>query len=361
LPSVLHILPHAGGGGERYVQLLEAMPGFAHERAWLSSSRSPLGAAPSMVARRPSLRRAAVRHDLIHVHGDMAAMIALPLLRLKPGVVTTHGLSFLRRARGIPLRLARARWWRVARTAGRIACSSQAERDELLALGHGIARERLTVVPNGIELPQPPDAERRRAIRAELGIAQDEIAGLYLGLLDRYKDPLTAVNAAQIVRARGVPFTLLVAGDGPLLPVVGSQAGQAVRVLGFREDPKPLLEAADVFVMPSQREGSSYALLEAMGHGLAIVASDGTGIPEMVGEAAIVATAGDERAFAEELHALASDPARREHLGRCARARACERFGIERFIDSMRALSETVLAGREAREAAHPAGAPGPG
>lgn len=344
MPSVLHLLPHSGGGGEKYIDLLESMPGYLHERAWLSSSRSPLGAGPSIAARRPALWRRARDFDLVHVHGDVASMIALPLLRRRPGVMTTHGLSFLRRAHGLPLALARRRSLKVIHVAKRVVCSSHAEREELLALCHRADGERLTVIPNGIPLPGPIQEDRRRAVRDELGIADDELAGLYLGLLDRYKDPMTAVRAAQIARARGACFTLLVAGDGPLLADVRAQAGPAVRVLGFREDAERLLAAADVFVMPSMREGSSYALLEAMGHGLAIVASDGAGIPELLGEAAILAPVGDAEAFAEGLLAIVSDHAYRRRLGEGARTRAGERFGVDRFTDSMRALYETVLA-----------------
>lgn len=352
MPSVLHVLPHSGGGGERYIDLLESMPGYVHERAYLSASRSPLAAVPSVLARRRRLAEQARRYDLLHLHGDMASLLALGLLRHRPGLVTTHGLSFLRRAEGPPLRVARRRWARVVTEARRIACSSHAEREELLALNGIAATEaKLVVVPNGIALPRRLDTDAREAIRVQLGVAQDEVVGLYLGLLDRYKDPLTAVSAAQLVRARGAPFTLLVAGEGPLASEVVRQSGPAVRALGFQADPERLLQAADVFVMPSRREGSSYALLEAMGHGLAVMASDGVGIPEMVGDAAVVAPAGNAQAFADGLLALASDRAYRQQLGLSARARVNERFGIDRFIDSMRELYEAVLTEEASRAA----------
>jgi glycosyltransferase involved in cell wall biosynthesis len=293
---------------------------------------------------RARLARRLRRYDLVHIHGDMASMLALPLLRRRPGVVTTHGLSFLRRAEGASLRLARGRWAHVMGEARRVVCSSHAERDELLALDGSATVRKLVVVPNGIALPPRVDRDTQAALRAELGMAQDEVVGLFLGLLDRYKDPLTAIRAAHVVRAEGIPFTLLVAGDGPLANAVNRLASPAVRVLGFRDDPDRLLAAADIFVMPSRREGSSYALLEAMGHGLAILASDGAGIPELVGEAGAIAPVGEVQAFAEELRALVADRAYREQLGRSARARVAESFGIDRFIDSTRAIYESVLA-----------------
>jgi glycosyltransferase involved in cell wall biosynthesis len=361
VPSVLHLLPHSGGGGERYVDLLASMPGYVHERAYLSASRSPIFAGPSILARRPRLSRRARRFDLLHLHGDVAAMLALPLLARQPGLVSTHGLSFLRRAGGAPLYLAHRRWSEVADSARTIVCSSQTEQQELLALDGGRVRARLAVVPNGIALPAWVDRDRRRALRAELGIADHEVAGLFLGQLDRYKDPLTAVAAAQIVRKRGIPFTLLVAGDGPLLADARRQAGEAVRMLGFRHDPQPLLQAADVFVMSSTREGSSYALLEAMGHGLAIVACDGSGIAEMVGDTGIIVPVGEVEAFAEGLARLASDPLHRTRLGVSARERVRECFGIDRFIASMHALYDGALAAREPCSAAPGAAGPASG
>jgi glycosyltransferase involved in cell wall biosynthesis len=346
--SVLHLLPHPGGGGEKYIDLLESMPGFAHERTWLSAHRSPLRAAPAIAARRPRLAREARRHDLIQLHGDMTAMIALPLLRRQPAIVSTHGLSFLRRAHGLPLRYAHKRWAAVERAAAHVVCSSHDERRELLALDVPAVPEPL-VIPNGIALPAVLDSDERRAARGELGLEEEEVAVLYLGLLDRYKDPMTAVHAALMARDRGAPVTLLVAGDGPLLAEVRAHEGDTVRALGHRDDPERLLRAADLFVMPSTREGASYALLEAMGHGLAILASDGAGIPEMVGTAAIVLPVGDVAAFAEGLLALASSSERRTQLGGAARARVREQFSVERFADSMHALYKEVLGERGAR------------
>jgi len=321
---VLHVLPHRGGGAETYVDLLEDLPGTAHERFALSGSRRPSGAARSIPRRYPALARAARAVDLVHVHGDAAAILALPL---RPAVLTTHGLHMLRRAEGARGAAVRAGFTAAIAAGCATLCTSQAECDELRALLPARLHGRLAVVANGIALPAL-DPRSRATARSALGLADGHVAGLYLGELEERKDPLTAVRAAA---AAGPPFVLLVAGTGPLEPVLRAEAGPSVRVLGFRDDPEALLAAADVFVLPSRREGLSFAVLEAMAHELAMVVADGPGNPEAVGEAGVILPAGDVSAFASVLRELAHDTQRRVDLGRRARARVAQRFGVERL------------------------------
>jgi glycosyltransferase involved in cell wall biosynthesis len=165
---------------------------------------------------------------------------------------------------------------------------------------------------------------------------------LYLGQLEPRKRPLEAVAAAERAAA-AAPLVLLVAGDGPLAEEVAGHAGPAVRALGFRRDPERLLAAADILVMPSEREGLSLAVLEAMAAGLAPVVSDGPGNPEAVGDAGVVVPVGDVAALASALERLAGDPEERTRLGAAARARAEAEFSIERFLADMRRAFLEVL------------------
>lgn len=323
--TVLHVLPHRGGGAETYLDLLEGIDGFAHERMALSDGRTPASAALSLPRRWPAVARAARRADLVHAHGDAAALLALPLLRGHASLWTTHGLHLLRRRPQI------APGVRAAIGATRVTlCTSQAEHDELLALAprHG---DRLVVARNGLPPGQSPDAAMRVAVRAELGLTEDDVAALFLGELEERKGPLEAARAVREARAGGAPVTLLVAGAGPLDAATAQAGGDAVRMLGFRNDPGRLLAAADVFVLPSAREGLSFAILEAMQAGLACVVADGPGNPEAVGDAGIVVPAGDVAALAHALDRLARDPAERSRLGSAARARVAAEFSAERL------------------------------
>src|SRR5947209_7330481 len=108
MPRVLHLLPHPGGGGERFVDLLEGVPGYEQERAYLSRNASPLSAIPAMTRRWRGLRHAAAASDLIHLHGDTTSMLSASLGRDRAIVISSHGLSMLRRAPEPLLTLARA-------------------------------------------------------------------------------------------------------------------------------------------------------------------------------------------------------------------------------------------------------------
>jgi glycosyltransferase involved in cell wall biosynthesis len=273
----------------------------------------------------------------------MAAMLGLRLLRGRPSLVTTHGLHFLRRARGLALAAARRRLRAASRAADRVVCTSAAERRELEQLLGEDAHGRLAVVPNGIPLPAPVEPQARAAARAGLGLADGDVAVLYLGQLEPRKDPLTAVAAARRARAEGAAVSLLVAGDGPLAGAVQRQAGEAVWPLGRRDDPETLLAAADVLVLPSRREGMSMAVLEAMARGIPAVVSDAPGNPETVGDAGVVVAGGDSNALATALAGLAGDPGRRRRLGAAGRARVAGELSAERMVAATRALYEEAL------------------
>lgn len=347
MKSVLHVLPHAGGGGETYLDLLAELDGFEQERRYLSSTRSAALALPSIAMNRRALSRRAREVDIVDVHGDMASMICLPVLRHAHSVITTHGLSFLRRASGPALAVGRRRFTAAARAADRIVCTSPAERAELAALLPESLHPRLAVIPPAIRMPSLVDAGERSQAREALGLGDDDVVALCLGRLDEWKDPLTAALAAVKARAAGSNLVLLLAGDGPLMNDISAMGGAAVRVLGYSDDPGRLIAASDLFVLPSRREGTSMALLEAMGRGLVAVVSDGLGNPDVVGDAGVVFPVGDADALGRELARLATDPAECERLGAAARARVAEEYEADRFLQRMHALFDEIAITRE--------------
>lgn len=126
-----------------------------------------------------------------------------------------------------------------------------------------------------------------------------------------------------------------VAGEGPL-------RWPGLRYLGQRPDVAALLAAARVFVHPSLEEGMGQAVVEAMLAGCPVVCSDAGGLPEVVGDTALVVPRGDAAALARAIQrALAGehpDPA-------LARARALRLFSVQAMVEGTRAAYEALLAG----------------
>ncbi|MFN8215870.1 MAG: glycosyltransferase family 4 protein [Solirubrobacterales bacterium] len=362
MPSVLHVLPHPGGGAETYIDLLEALPGYRHERVALSLTRSRRRGVLSVLKRRREILRRAGDFDLVHVHGDMAAMLAAPPLAGRALLITSHGLHRLRRSHGAAGWLVRRRLTAAVAASSRTICIARDERADLAAALPPALHERLAVVPNGVPVPDPVEPARRAELRQRLGLAETAVAVLFAAQLEARKDPLGAIAAVRAARRRGAELVLLLAGSGPLAAEVAAAAGDPagggeVRVLGQRPDLEELYAAADVFLLPSRREGMSFALLEAMAHGLAVVVADGPGNRETVAEAGAVFPAGDRGAMAARLAELAADPAARERLGGAARERIRAELSAERFLDGTRAQYEAALAAAPLRAPGRGAGA----
>jgi teichuronic acid biosynthesis glycosyltransferase TuaC len=206
-----------------------------------------------------------------------AAIVAARLLGV-PAVVKLHGsdINQLAKLPG-PRRMLK---WALPR-ASQVVAVSKALADEVCELG--VARDRVTVVMNGVDsaLFYPRD---RAAARAELGLPSDARIALYVGNLKPEKGVAELARAWPQV-ARHVPEAeLVVVGGGPLADEVRGKAGERARLTG----PQPLdriplwMAACDVLVLPSHSEGTPNVALEALASGRRIVATAVGGTPDLI-------------------------------------------------------------------------------
>jgi len=333
-PTVLHVLPHAGGGGDTYVDILEAMPGYAFERGYLAPARKP---GPTTVARGlADVARRASSTDLLHVHGEATGTLFLPFLVARPSVVTLHGLHLLRRFGGVRRRAAELNLRAVVRAADRTICVSNAEREILVGAVGDAAAKRTTVIHNGARAVERREAQE---LRGDLGLRDSDVVGIWVGSLDERRDPVAVVRAAERTST-----PLLIVGDGHLRADVERAAEGYVRVLGQRTDVQRLLDAADFFALMSEREGFSFALLEAMAHGLPAIVADIPENIEAIGDSGLAVPYGDEEATATAMRRVTDDGAYRSLLSHRARQRIVEEFSAEQMIERTRALYDEVLA-----------------
>jgi glycosyltransferase involved in cell wall biosynthesis len=192
----------------------------------------------------------------------------------------------------------------------------------------GRRAEHTEVIAHGIDV----DGVRRHlgerdAVRAELGIGDDELLAVTVANLREKKGYPVLLEAARRVVDAGAPVIFVAAGQGPLEAELRSRLseldlGDRFRLLGYVPDAARLVAGADVFVLASEHEGLPLAVMEALALGVPVVAPRVGGIPALVadGSSGLLVPPGDASALADAVLAV-TDPAVRDRLAAGAAAR----------------------------------------
>jgi glycosyltransferase involved in cell wall biosynthesis len=276
--------------------------------------------------RAPEIERATGPVDVIHATG-----MAIPP-KTAPLVVTVHDLAFLHHP-DHPTR-AGMRFFRrslelTRRHADLVLCPSDATRRDCVE--HGLAPEKVRVVPWGIEPPEivaTPDSARDRTTDTDdvrqLGLTPGRYV-LWVGTIEPRKNLATLVEAFARLDHPDLTLALVgPAGWNEDLSARLAPVAPRVRVLGFVPAPtlRALYRHAAAFCYPSLLEGFGMPVLEAMAAGAAVVTSKGTATEEVLGAAGLAVDPLDPAAVADALAAVVDDPAVRSRLGAAAQARA---------------------------------------
>jgi glycosyltransferase involved in cell wall biosynthesis len=300
----------------------------------------------------------AERPDLVHLHSSKAGLAGRLALRGRvPTLFQPHSWSF-EALRG-PLRAAAAAWERRAASwTDTIVCVSGEERARGWSAG---VRARFSVVPNGVDLETFAAAgpSERAAARARLGLADGPLA-VCVARLCRQKGQDVLLRAWPSVRSRVPEARLVLVGGGPDERDLRRAAGEAVELVGPRDDVRDWLAAADVFVAPSRWEGMSIAVLEAMASGRSVVATDVPGIHEALGEAADVVPVEAVDALADAIAERLADTELAAEEGRAARQRAERVHDVRTTHERIAAVYADVLDRRLRRKGAVESAAPRP-
>lgn len=147
----------------------------------------------------------------------------------------------------------------------------------------GVPEQKRVFIPNGVDTQRfkPVSASEKAALRQQHGLPDGPMA-LFTGRFVAEKCLDQVVGVWQEVRADSPQAQLLLAGSGPEEATLRQMAGAGVTFLGQVEDVLPYLQMADVFVLPSATEGLSNAMLEALASGLAVIATDVGGAPDVI-------------------------------------------------------------------------------
>ena len=182
---------------------------------------------------------------------------------------------------------------------------------------HGFPRNRLHVIPNGVELGE----------RADHG-SREPVVVACAALLERRKGVDVLLEAAAIAQA---PLRLEILGDGPERTVLEARArelGLDAVFAGYVGDVRERLREADIFVLPARAENLPMAILEAMATGLPVVSTRVGGNAELVEDQVngLLVEPDDASALASALDRLATDPAARSRMGNAGYERVRHEF-----------------------------------
>jgi glycosyltransferase involved in cell wall biosynthesis len=227
---------------------------------------------------------------------------------------------------------------------------------EYLVRAFGVPLKCVSIVHNGVELPEPV---RDRAVwRQTLQLTQNTFVGCMLANIHQNKDHDTLLRAWRIVVDNLPPrwdqAVLLLAGwlhpeaDNIRTLTRELNLGDSVRFLGAVDDVAGLLSASDLGVFSSRSEGCPNGLLECMASGLPVVGTDIPGIREAVGPAGLehLAPPDDARTFARRVLFLAHHVDSAASVGRAHRDRVLSEFSSSNMVEEMvgvmtRALNRT--------------------
>ena len=218
----------------------------------------------------------------------------------------------------------------------------------------GIPSQRVVTIHNGIDPNQFVRRQSKHDARARLALPQDAIILGGLGRLDPAKGFAHLIEALAALRTDFPQALVAIAGDGPLREQLEAKAmtlGVSDRVvfLGFQTDVNLVLDACDVFVLPSLCEALPFALLEAMAHELPAVGTTVGGIPEVIipGETGFLAPANNAGALAAAVRPLLPSQDIRVRLGRAGRERVIKHFHEADMVRKTIDVYRQMLAGQQ--------------
>lgn len=265
------------------------------------------------------------RVDVVHVHQvGMALLATATFSRLTGTPFVAHPHS----GAGATVADVRASYkGALLQAALRAAHASVALSDEMADQLRtlGVAPDRILRVDNAVDVdrfqPCAADAERPPTV-------------LYVGRLSPEKGGDVLLRSWPAVRGALPQARLIVVGDGPMraeLEALSRELGVADSIEfrgAVREHIERCYQAADVFVLPSHREGVSVALLEALACGLGVVATRVGGTPEIISDAVsgLLVPPADPGALADGLIQTLSDAGLRARLAHAGRARVLGEF-----------------------------------
>lgn len=195
-----------------------------------------------------------------------------------------------------------------------------------------------------------PNMQTNKAVRAELDIGLEQTVILFLGRLNRDKGMPELAAAFADIASHHADIVLLLVGaeeDFPFIKIqeICGKHSDRLRRVSFTPTPERYMATADIFCLPSHREGFGQVIIEAGASGVPSVASRIYGITDAIeeGKTGLLFPAGDTAALKHALLELIENRELRQQMGEAARVRALELFPSDKITQGVLALYVRLL------------------
>lgn len=299
--------------------------------------------------------------DIVHSHNWSALLYSVAAARLARIPLVVHGEHGKDDTTVDRRRLIASRF--LARGVSRV-CAVSRDLAEGVIRDWRIPRERVTWIPNGVDLEAFERKHALDGLRDEFGLASGSRVVMNTGGFRSIKDHPTLLRAfARIHREDPMARLILVGRGGAADPRAGldrmaSELGiaDAVMFAGVRRDVPRLLEICDVYVNSSRFEGLSNTILEAMAAGKPVVATAVGGNPELVqnGVTGFLVPPGEKDLLADRVADLLRDPSLRSRMGAAGRARVEAQHSMAGMVRAYSELYEELWAQHRDRHSDEP-------
>ena len=209
----------------------------------------------------------------------------------------------------------------------------------------GISEQKIIRICNGVDIKKfYPVKVKHLVSDCPLPFDKNTVTIGTVGRMHGVKDQLTLVRAFISLLKANAELTgqinLVLIGEGPLKKeaiklLEDSQLLEYAWLPGKREDIAEIMRSLDIFVLPSQAEGISNTILEAMATGLPVIATAVGGNPELIveGETGLLVPASDPEAMADALLTLIKDKQKRQQQGENSYQRVLDKFSIQAMVN----------------------------
>lgn len=289
--------------------------------------------------------------DILHTHLFFSGLIGVLAKRSRLSGPKTNVALMRHHTSVVRMLGSRSHVWAdkwMAEKADHVLTVSQAAR-RYMSEKDGIKRRDIDVVYIGFDFEKlSPNAEDRSRVRNEFGFTDDDLVIGYVANFARGKGHIQLIEAFKKIAAEIPNARLLFAGRGDVGEARAAAAefrSDQIVFAGWRSDVPACLNAMDLFVQPSLSEAFSQVLIEAMGVGLPVIATDVGGANEVIenGVNGILIEPNDANAIAAEVTRLYSDVQFRTTIANAGRTSVSERFTVEKMVEQQFALYESWL------------------